>query len=98
MSEHPLIGKIRNLRPALASEMKISRVRVFGSFARGEEKPDSDIDLLVDFSEVPGLIRFAGIQRQLSEKLGRRVDLVTPEALHPLLKEQILHEAVDVWQ
>jgi predicted nucleotidyltransferase len=96
MSSSPIIEQIRALKPALARDMKIRRIRVFGSVARHEETAESDVDLLVDFSETPGLFRFIGMQRELSTILGRKVDLVTTEALHPLLKEGILNEAIDV--
>ncbi len=96
MNDNATIAKLRTLKPALAAEMKIRRMRVFGSVARGEETPDSDVDILVDFAETPDLFQFAGYRREISERLGRRVDLVTPDALHPLLKDDILSEAIDV--
>jgi predicted nucleotidyltransferase len=66
---------------------------VFGSVARGEARPHSDVDLLVDFSEVPGLIGYVRIQHRLEEILGRRVDLVMASGLKPRLRERILGEA-----
>lgn len=68
-------------------------VRVFGSVARGESGPDSDIDLLVD-----GLENTAwgggGLLMDLQELLGREVDLVSPDDLHQLIREEVLMEAV----
>lgn len=57
------------------------RVAVFGSFARGEDAPGSDIDLLVAFKEPLGLFRLARVQRQLEERMGRKIDLVTEGGL-----------------
>lgn len=67
---------------------------VFGSAARGELRPDSDIDLLVAFDRPVSLFEFARLRRRLQELLGRPVDLVTREALKPQLRERILREAV----
>lgn len=72
----------------------VAELRVFGSVAQGRETPESDIDLLVDFSRAVGLIEFVGLQQRLAEILGRRVDLVTRAALKPQLQARILREAV----
>lgn len=80
----------------LKSRYGISRIGVFGSLVRGEEKRDSDIDLLVDFEndvEV-SLLRFIEIERHLGELLGRKVDLVERRALKPFIGKQILGEVV----
>jgi uncharacterized protein len=76
----------------------VQEVRVFGSTARGEAGEGSDIDLLVDYdpSALVGLFAFVRLRRRLSELLGCSVDLVTPDALHPALREGILREAVRV--
>jgi predicted nucleotidyltransferase len=76
----------------------VQEVRVFGSTARGEAGDGSDIDLLVDYdpSARVGLFAFVRLRRRLSELLGCPVDLVTTDALHPALREDILREAVRV--
>lgn len=89
------LDKIRDMKPIFLS-LDISRVRVFGSVARGDDTDDSDIDLLVEFDKPIGLFRYASIQRSLSEALGKTVDLVTEDALHPALRQKILEEARDV--
>lgn len=73
------------------------RIRVFGSVARGEERPDSDIDFLVDFP--PGYDMFAQrlpLSQQLAKTTGRRVDLVPEHELNRHLRDTILREAVDL--
>lgn len=90
-----ILGRLRSLRPTL-KQMGMRRVRVYGSVARGEAGADSDVDLLVDFDRIPGLIAYIGVKYDLEEKLGCRVDLHTEDALHPLLKDKILAEARDV--
>jgi len=72
----------------------VSGLWVFGSAARGELRPDSDIDLLVEFDRPVSLFEFARLRRRLEELLGRPVDMVTREALKPQLRERILNEAV----
>jgi uncharacterized protein len=75
-------------------EMGVSRLALFGSVVRGEAHANSDIDLLIELSRPMGLLAFVGIQQYLEEALGRRVDLVTPDSLHPRLRDRILNEAV----
>lgn len=70
----------------------VKSLALFGSVARGEAKPTSDIDILVEFSQPIGLFGFIRLKRRLAEILGRQVDLVTREALKPQLREHILEE------
>lgn len=72
----------------------VAHLRLFGSFARDEGRNDSDVDLLVEFSRPIGLFEFVRLQRLLAQLVGRRVDLVTPAALKPALRDRILGEAV----
>lgn len=69
------------------------KVAIFGSYARGEERPESDIDVLVEFSETKGLLTLVRIERELSEFLGVKVDLLTEESISPYLIEGIKKEA-----
>jgi len=67
-------------------------IGVFGSMARGEARKESDIDLLVRFSKRKSLLAVVRLERELSEALGRKVDLLTEGALSPYLRERILNE------
>jgi|SRR3989344_1213426 len=87
----------KNIVPILKN-YSVSYVGVFGSVARGQDKPESDIDLLVRFNEVPGLFSFIRLERQLSEVLGKKVDLATEESLHRLIKPQVLEELKTVYE
>lgn len=71
-----------------------TKVRLFGSFARGKANPASDIDLLVDLEPGRSLLDLIALQQDLEDLLGRRVDVVTEAALSPYLRERILREAV----
>jgi hypothetical protein len=74
--------------------MGVSRLAIFGSFARGEERPDSDVDILVDFNVPVSIFKFLDVKERLETLLGRSVDLVTRDALKPQLRDRILAEAV----
>ena len=70
----------------------VVKASVFGSFARGEVQEGSDIDILVEFKGEKSLLDLAGLKIELEELLGRRVDVLTYNSLHPLLKDKILNE------
>ena len=73
-------------------EYGVEKASLFGSIVRGEDSPDSDIDVLVEFSGEKSLMDLAGLRIDLEELLGRKVDVLTFESLHPLLKNRILAE------
>jgi predicted nucleotidyltransferase len=75
----------------------VKKAAVFGSFARGEEKKNSDIDILVEVPEKMSLLGFIRLEFELEEKLKRKVDVVEYECLHPLLKDQIMKEQIPVF-
>jgi predicted nucleotidyltransferase len=70
----------------------IHRLGVYGSVAQGEANADSAIDILVEFHRTPDLFEFAALRDRLAEILGRPVDLTTPQALKPRMRERILDE------
>lgn len=67
----------------------IVRVGLFGSVARGEATEESDLDLLVEFSQRISLLKMVALERELSAALGRKVDLLTEEAISPYLRDRI---------
>jgi predicted nucleotidyltransferase len=69
-------------------------VRIFGSFARGHARPDSDLDFLVDLEQGRSLFDLGGLLMELQELLGCRVDIVTEKGLRPRIRERVLREAV----
>jgi uncharacterized protein len=74
----------------------ICKLSLFGSVLRDDFRPNSDVDVLVEFepNHIPGLIRFAGMELELSKLLGgRKVDLNTPKFLSPYFRDEVLAEA-----
>lgn len=79
---------------AIAARHGARNVRVFGSVARGEAGPDSDVDILVDLERGRSLLDHAQLQIDLEALLGRTVDVVTERGLRSHLRDRVLHEAI----
>jgi predicted nucleotidyltransferase len=78
----------------LRAKYKVKEIGVFGSYVRGQQKKQSDIDILVEFEVVPGLLKFIELEDYLSELLGIKVDLVLKSSIREELRETILQEVV----
>ena len=83
-------------KPYLTEQFGVTVVGVFGSYVRAQEQPGSDLDLLVTFSEDPGLFKYIELENYLSDTLGIKVDLVMKDSLKPNLGKRILAEAVSI--
>ncbi len=91
-----LIDEIARKREALleiAARHGASNLRLFGSVLRGEERPDSDVDFLVDIAEDRGFDDYLAFAEELGILLGRRVDLITERSLSPFFRPYIEAEA-----
>jgi predicted nucleotidyltransferase len=93
MTRGEAIQRLAAARPELAT-LGVRSLDLFGSVARGEAGPASDVDLLVDFDKPIGLFHFFRVQRRLEEILGCRVDLVMRDAVKRQLRDRIFAEAV----
>ncbi len=83
---------------ALCRQNHVSQIGVFGSVARGEADAHSDIDLVVRFSKRISLLKMVALERQLSEALGRKVDLLTEAAISPYLREGIARDLQVIYE
>ncbi|MGQ4875967.1 MAG: nucleotidyltransferase family protein [Promethearchaeia archaeon] len=86
---------LRTLKPILKKRFKVSKIGIFGSYTKNLQKKDSDIDILVKFSEPIGL-DFFDLLDYLEEKLGIKVDLVSYDAISPYIKPYIEKEVIFV--
>ena len=82
----------------LLEQYGVRSAAIFGSYARGDQRPDSDLDLLVEFRSPMGLLTLVRIERELSEALGIKVDLLTEQSVSPYLIERIKAESKVVYQ
>ena len=91
-----LLTKMRAALPELRRQWPIRSLAMFGSIARGDAKPTSDLDVLVEFDQPVSLSAFLALENALAELAGRRVDLVSRPALKRFIGERVLGEAVPV--
>jgi hypothetical protein len=89
-----ILERLRRLSTELR-EMGVERLGLFGSFSRDEARADSDVDILVEFEPEArvGLIRLAGMELDLGELLGRKVDMRTPQDLSRHFRDEVLRQA-----
>ncbi|MBE9130248.1 MULTISPECIES: nucleotidyltransferase family protein [unclassified Coleofasciculus] len=80
----------------LRTRFRVSEMQVFGSYARGQQTADSDVDILICYESPPTLWMLGELRDYLSEILGLRVDIVTEKGLKPRIRERVLAEAVKV--
>ena len=95
MTRRVIISRIRKHRAQL-EKLGVKSLSLFGSVARGEERPDSDVDILVEFKGPATFDRYMDTKFYLEELLGSKVDLVTPRAIKPRLKPYIMRDLVHV--
>ena len=91
-----ILQSLKRIKNDIKGVYKIKSLWLFGSFARAEEKLNSDIDILVDFEKGADLFNLVALASFLEEQFGRRVDIVSKDALRPELKENIFKEMLAV--
>lgn len=90
---------IQSIKKKIISILKhhgVKRAAIFGSFVRGEAKKGSDIDILVEFKGEKSLLDLVSLEIELEKEIGRKVDVLTYNSIHPLLRSQILKEKVTI--
>ena len=88
------IARIKRKIMPILKRYGVRKVALFGSVARGEDRKDSDIDILVDIGHDIGLLEFIGLKQELEDALGHPVDLVEYGTIKPYLRDRILSEQV----
>jgi predicted nucleotidyltransferase len=96
MTRDELLALLARHKPVLAERFGVTKLALFGSFARGSARPDSDVDILVAFDGPATAKRYFGVQFYLEDLLGRDVDLVTEDALRPRLRPYVERDAVPI--
>jgi len=81
---------------SIARKYGARKVRIFGSIARGEGKPDSDLDLLVELEPGRSLLDIIAIKQDLEGLLNRKVDVVTEAAVSPYIRDEVLRQAISL--
>lgn len=92
MTQENISKKIHEQLPLLKEQYHVKRIGVFGSFARGEQKKGSDVDLLVEFYTPVSLFEFIRLENLLSRVLHKKVDLVSKKAIKQAVKKEVYKE------
>ena len=93
---HDAIVTLRQEMPRLSKEYGVQSLSLFGSYVRGDQTPKSDLDILVEFSRTPGMLKFLDLEHDLSKLLGVPVDLVHKKALKPAIGKRVLQQAMPI--
>ncbi|MHB8714364.1 MAG: nucleotidyltransferase family protein [Trichloromonadaceae bacterium] len=91
-----LADRLRQELPRLRRDYSVRSLGLFGSCVRGEQRRSSDLDVLVEFTVVPGMLRFLDLERDLSQLVGMPVDLVQKDALKPAIGQRIAKEILPI--
>ncbi|TKX74483.1 DNA polymerase beta [Halorubrum sp. GN11_10-6_MGM] len=94
MATEDISARLGQLKPKLEQEYPISELGIFGSYARGEQQPDSDLDILVAFEQPVTLFDLVRLENELTDKLGIEVDLVTKDSLKPQVETRVSDDLV----
>jgi predicted nucleotidyltransferase len=89
-----ILAALRRALPELKRRWPIRSLAILGSVARGDARPDSDLDVLVEFGLPVGLTDFLALEHEIEVLVGRRVDLVSRPALKPYMGRNVLREAI----
>lgn len=98
MEANKEIEKIKNKIIPVLKEYKVTKAGIFGSYARGEQKKNSDVDILVKTGDEMGLLEFIGLKLMLQRAVKRKVDLVEYETIRKELREIILNDEIRILQ
>ena len=87
---------LRSQMPILSRQYRVKSMSLFGSYTKGQDRSDSDLDILVEYTELPGLIKYIELENRLSDLLGIKVDLVIRDSLKPRIWENVLSDSIQI--
>jgi predicted nucleotidyltransferase len=87
---------LRETKPLLQEQYRVTELGIFGSYARGEQTETSDVDVLIDYDQAPTLFKLVELRDYLAEVIEMKVDVVTKNGLKPRIRERVLSEVVYV--
>jgi uncharacterized protein len=90
------LEEVRSLIIDILKKKDVKKAALFGSILKGDFNSESDIDILIKFEGKKSLLDLADLKMELEDKLGRKVDILTYDSIHPLLKDIILNEQVQI--
>lgn len=93
---HAQIKSIMQKSLPLLKQNGVVKAGIFGSYARGEQKKNSDVDMLIKYKGRKSLFDLVHLERELEVAVGKKIDLLTYNSLHPLIKERVLNEEIRI--
>ncbi len=96
MKNEKIIKAIAKKIIPILKKNDVAKAGIFGSYARGEAKKSSDVDILIKYKKRKSLFDFVHLKFELEEELKKKVDLLTYNSVHPLLRENILQEEIKI--
>lgn len=89
-----MLIQLKEMKEELRERYHVRSVGIFGSYSKHQQTEQSDLDLVVEFEKPIGILAFVHLRDLISDRLNIKVDLVTPDGLHPLIREKVMHEVV----
>ena len=89
---------LHQYKPMIQEKYKVRELGIFGSYVRGEQNEESDVDVLIDYEEAPSLLQLIDLENFLTEHLGIKVEVVTKNGLKPKRRERILAQVIYIGQ
>jgi hypothetical protein len=96
LTKEEIIKILKEEVPSIRDKYGVKTIGIFGSYVRSEQNVKSDLDLLVQFEKPIGFFKFIALEDYLTKRLGIKVELVTEDALKPLIKPRVMKEVVYV--
>jgi predicted nucleotidyltransferase len=91
-----ILDQLRGMRHELNEQYHVRTIGIFGSYSQEHQTEHSDLDLVVEFDQPIGMMAFVHLRDLIADRLKIQVDLVTPDGLHPLIRDRVMHEVVYV--